>query len=65
MKYKKIIRYLICLLPWFISSLIFKVDTQYYKSLNLPFFAPPTVSIPYYMDYFIYSYKYIYLYYFL
>ena len=46
MKYKKIIRYLICLLPWFISSLIFKVDTQYYKSLNLPFFAPPSITFP-------------------
>ncbi len=46
MKYKKIIRFLICLLPWFISSLIFKVDTQYYKSLNLPFFAPPSIIFP-------------------
>ena len=46
MKYKKIIRYLICLLPWFISSLIFKVDTQYYKGLNLPFFAPPSIVFP-------------------
>ena len=46
MKYKKIIRYFICLLPWFISSIIFKVDTNYYKSLNLPFFAPPSILFP-------------------
>ena len=46
MKYKKFIRYLICLLPWFISSLIFRVDTNYYNNLNLPFFAPPSILFP-------------------
>ena len=46
MKYKKLIRYLICLLPWFISSIIFKVDTNYYNNLNLPFFAPPSILFP-------------------
>ena len=46
MNYKRIIRYLVCLLPWFISSIIFRVDTNYYKSLNLPIFAPPSILFP-------------------
>lgn len=46
MKYKKIIKYLLCLLPWFISSLLFKIDTTYYQNLNLPFFAPHKVIFP-------------------
>ena len=46
MNYKKIIKYLLCLIPWFLSSLVFKIDTSYYKSLNLPFFAPPTIIFP-------------------
>lgn len=46
MNYKNIIKYLLCLLPWFISNIIFKVDTSYYKGLNLPFFAPPTILFP-------------------
>lgn len=43
---KKIFNYLLCLLPWFISSLIFKIDTNYYKNLSLPFFAPPSIIFP-------------------
>ena len=46
MNYKKIFNYLLCLLPWFISSIIFRVDTNYYKSLNLPFFAPIPILFP-------------------
>ena len=46
MNYKNIIKYLLCLLPWFISSIIFKVDTNYYQTLSLPFFAPPTIIFP-------------------
>ena len=42
MNYKKIGFYLICLLPWFLSSLLFKSNNAYYTSLNLPFFAPPS-----------------------
>ena len=41
MKFKKFLVYLLFLLPWFVSSLIFKTDTAYYNSLNLPWFAPP------------------------
>ena len=38
----KIFKFLLCLLPWFISSIIFKTDTYFYESLNKPFFAPPS-----------------------
>ena len=46
MNFKKIIKYLLITLPWFLSSLIFKIDTNYYKSLNLPPFAPPGFIFP-------------------
>lgn len=36
---KKILFYLVCLLPWFLSS-VFPVDYDYYKTISLPFFAP-------------------------
>ena len=38
----KIFKFLLYLLPWFISSIIFKIDTYFYDSLNKPFFAPPS-----------------------
>lgn len=41
MYFKKFLKYLTYLLPWFISALLFKSDSSYYYSLNLPFFAPP------------------------
>lgn len=37
---KKIIGFILLLLPWFLAA-IFPVDYKYYESLNLPFFAPP------------------------
>ena len=40
MKYRKVLFYLVCLLPWFISGILFPSDPGYYDSLNLPFFAP-------------------------
>lgn len=43
MKFKKFLVYLLFLLPWFLSAVIFKVDKGYYMSLNLPFFAPPPI----------------------
>ena len=43
MRFKKFLVYLLFLLPWFISNLIFKVDTAYYQSLNKPWFAPPPI----------------------
>lgn len=43
MKFKKFLVYLIFLLPWFVSNLIFKIDTAYYQSLDRPLFAPPPI----------------------
>ena len=40
---KKIILFVVCLLPWFLSS-IFISDTSFYKTLNLPFFALPSFA---------------------
>lgn len=39
---KKFFTFIICLLPWFGASLI-PVDYGYYKEINLPWFAPPTL----------------------
>ena len=36
---KNVLFYIICLVPWFLSSII-PVDFDYYKTLTLPFFAP-------------------------
>ena len=41
MNLKKIGRFILYLLPWFISALLFRSDSTYYNSLNQPFFAPP------------------------
>lgn len=38
---KKVLRFLLILLPWFIGGIIFRTDSVYYKNLNKPFFAPP------------------------
>lgn len=43
MNIKKIFSILPYLLPWFISSIIFKIDTNFYNNLNLPSFAPPSI----------------------
>lgn len=43
MKFKKFLVYLLFLAPWFISTLLFKSDSSYYYSLNLPWFAPPPI----------------------
>lgn len=41
MKYIKIgVVFAVCLLLYFIPSLLFKADPAYYKSLNLPSYAP-------------------------
>ncbi len=46
MKFKNIVNYLLCLLPWFLSAILFKSDTSYYNSLSKPFFAPPSLAFP-------------------
>lgn len=37
---KKLFVFILCLLPWFLSSII-PVDYSYFDSLSLPFFCPP------------------------
>ena len=44
-KMKKLLKFLLFLLPWFISGL-FMGNPSFYKTLNLPFFAPPTWIFP-------------------
>ena len=44
--FKLILKYIITIIPWFLSSLIFRVDTKYYNSLNLPPIAPPNYLFP-------------------
>lgn len=43
---KKIFKFIIILLPWFIGGLLFRSDTVFYKSINKPFFAPPSILFP-------------------
>ena len=43
---KNFIKFILILLPWFLSSIIFKVDSTFYTSLNLPKFVPPTYFFP-------------------
>lgn len=40
---KKFFKFLIYLLPWFLSGILFKVDKVFYNSINKPFFAPPPI----------------------
>lgn len=43
--FKKIIIYILCLIPWFASSII-KVDYNYFKEIKVPFFTPPQQFYP-------------------
>ena len=43
---KKILKFLSILLPWFIGGLVFRSDTVFYKGLNKPIFAPPSIVFP-------------------
>ena len=43
---KKILKFLGILLPWFIGGIIFRSDTIFYKGLNKPLFAPPSILFP-------------------
>lgn len=40
---KKIFKFLIILLPWFIGGILFKSDIIFYKYLNKPSFAPKPI----------------------
>lgn len=43
---KKILKFLIILIPWFLGGLLFRSDVIFYKSLNKPVFAPPSILFP-------------------
>ena len=40
---KAFFKFIIILLPWFLSSLI-PIDKEFYNSLTLPFFTPPQMA---------------------
>lgn len=40
---KQILKFIIILLPWFLSSLT-PIDKKYYNSLSLPWFTPPRMA---------------------
>ena len=42
MNFKKIGKFLLFLLPWFLSAILFRSDSSYYSGLEKPFFAPPS-----------------------
>lgn len=43
---KKILKFILILIPWFLSGLIFRSNTIFYNSLNKPFFAPKPILFP-------------------
>ena len=45
MFFKNLIKYILILLPWFLSSIIVR-DYSYYKNISLPSFAPPSWAFP-------------------
>ncbi len=42
---KKILLFVLCLLPWFVSSII-PVDYNYFNEIKTPFFTPPKLFYP-------------------
>ncbi len=43
---KKFLKFLIILIPWFIGGIVFRSDVIFYKGLNKPAFAPPSIVFP-------------------
>ena len=43
---KKILKFILILLPWFVGGILFRSDTIFYNSLNKPFFAPKPIVFP-------------------
>ena len=43
---KNILKFILILIPWFVGGILFRSDTIFYKSLNKPFFAPPSILFP-------------------
>jgi len=44
MNIKKIFKIFLYLLPWFLSTIIFKMDTNHYSNLIKPPFSPPPIT---------------------
>ena len=42
---KKIILFILCLLPWFLNNII-PLNYDYYNKITKPFFAPPKIFYP-------------------
>ena len=42
---KKALTFIVCLLPWFLTSIV-PLDYKFYERINLPFFAPPRLFYP-------------------
>ena len=40
---KNFLTFILILIPWFISGIIFRSNSSFYQSLNLPSFAPPPI----------------------
>lgn len=40
---KNFLKFLLYFLPWFLSSILFKIDTHFYETLKKPFFAPSPI----------------------
>lgn len=40
---KKVLKFIIILVPWFLGGLIFPANQIFYKQLNRPAFAPPSI----------------------
>ncbi|MEG2457633.1 MAG: tryptophan-rich sensory protein [Bacilli bacterium] len=38
---KKILKYLICLIPWFLGGILFRFNKEFYSQLSLPSFVLP------------------------
>ena len=42
---KKALTFIVCLLPWFLTSIV-PLDYKFYERITLPFFAPPRLFYP-------------------
>ena len=43
---KNFLKFIIILIPWFLSGIFFRSDAIFYKGLNKPVFAPPSIVFP-------------------
>ncbi len=43
---KKILKFLGYFISWILPSILFRIDTSFYDTINKPFFAPPKILFP-------------------